>query len=77
MQTRKGSFVESWANIFVGGSINWLATILIVPNVWNPNSPKLSAMYMTFIYTGISLVRSYLLRRYFNGLKFGTVEVAK
>lgn len=71
MQTRKGSFVESWANIFIGGSINWVATLLIVPALWNPASPKLSSLYMTVFYTGISLVRSYCLRRWFNSARFG------
>ena len=71
MQTRKGSFFESWANILVGGSINWVATLFIVPVLWNPNCPKSSAFYMTVFYTGVSLCRSYCLRRYFNGLRFG------
>lgn len=74
MQTRKGSFLEAWTNIFVGGSINWIATILIVPILWNPASPKLSSLYMTVFYTGISLIRSYCLRRWFNGLRWGHTE---
>lgn len=74
MQTRKGSFIEAWTNIFVGGSINWVATILIVPVLWNPTSPKLSSLYMTFFYTGVSLVRSYCLRRFFNRSRIGNVE---
>lgn len=68
-QTKLGSFVESWANIFVGGSINWIATVIIVPILWDPASPKLSSLYMTFFYTGVSLVRSFCIRRWFNGLR--------
>lgn len=73
-QTKLGSFVESWANIAVGGSINWIATLLIVPVLWNPASPKLSSLYMTIFYTGVSLVRSFCLRRWFNGLRWGQAE---
>lgn len=70
-QTRKGSFAEAWVNIGVGGSVNWIATLIIVPLVWNPASPKLSALYMTGYYTAVSLVRSYCLRRLFNRIRWG------
>lgn len=73
-QTKFGSFVESLVNIFVGGSINWVATLLILPVLWNPASPKLSSLYLTVFYTGISMVRSYCLRRWFNGLRWGQAE---
>lgn len=76
-QTRKGSFAEAWANIAIGGSVNWLATLAIVPVLWDPASPKLSALYMTIFYTGVSLVRSYFLRRVFDGLRFGNAEAGK
>ena len=71
MQTKKGSFAEAWVNIAVGGSVNWVATLIIVPFVWNPDSPKLSALYMTVYYTAVSLVRSYCLRRLFNKIQWG------
>lgn len=70
-QTKTGSFFESCTNIAVGGSINWIATLIIVPLVWNPASPKLSALYMTGYYTAVSLVRSYCLRRWFNRIHWG------
>lgn len=76
-QTRRGSLIESWANIAIGGSINWIATLMIVPVLWNPASPKLSSLYMTAFYTGVSLVRSYTLRRVFNKSKFGNAETAR
>ena len=66
MQTRKGSIAESWVNVGIGGTINWVATLCIVPILWNPASPKLSALYMTVFYTGVSLVRSFCIRRFFN-----------
>ena len=35
------------------------------------------AFWIGVIFTAISLARSYVLRRWFNGLRFGHVEVAK
>lgn len=76
MQTRLGSFIESWANIAVGFTINWTANICVLPWLWDPHSPKLSAFYIGCIFTVISLCRSFVIRRYFNGLKFGNTEKA-
>ena len=70
MQTRLGSFIESWANIVVGFSINWCANMLILP-LFGFNVTGSQAFGIGVLFTGISLVRSYTLRRWFNGLKFG------
>lgn len=69
-QTPLGSFVEAWANIFVGFAINWSANMLILP-LFGFNIRPLAAFNMGLIFTVISLARSYVLRRWFNGLKFG------
>ncbi len=69
-QTKLGSFVEAWANIFVGFSINWCANMLILPLFGFGVSGRQAFMIGVW-FTGISLARSYVLRRWFNGLKFG------
>jgi hypothetical protein len=69
-QTKLGSFVEAWANIFVGFSINWCANMVVLPWFGFHISGG-AAFEMGLIFTVISLVRSYVLRRWFNGLKFG------
>lgn len=69
MQTRLGSFVEAWANIFIGFTINYIANIIIFP-LFGMHISLLNNFYMGLVYTVISLVRSFVLRRYFNGLKF-------
>ena len=69
-QTRRGSLVEAWANIVVGFTINFFANLLIFPLFGMHISPG-DNFIMGLIYTVISLVRSYVLRRWFNGLKFG------
>lgn len=70
MQTRIGSLAESSANIVVGFSINYVANLLIFP-LFGFHISLEANFLMGLIYTAISLVRSYVLRRWFNGLRFG------
>ena len=73
MQTKLGSFTEAWANILVGYSINFVANLVVLP--WfGFNVTVGQAFWIGVVFTGISLVRSYVLRRWFNGLKFGNKE---
>ena len=69
-QTRTGSFVEAWANIAVGFSINWCANMLVLP-LFGFHVTGGQAFGIGVIFTVISLVRSYCLRRWFNGLRWG------
>ncbi len=69
-QTKWGSFVESWANIAVGFTINYVANLLIFP-LFGFHIGLVDNLLMGALYTGISLARSFTLRRYFNNLKFG------
>lgn len=73
MQTKLGSFVEAWANIAVGFSINWCANMLILP-LFGFKVSGGQAFMIGVWFTGISLARSYVLRRWFNGLKFGNTK---
>lgn len=72
-QTRLGSIAEAWANIAVGFTINYTANLLIFPLFGMHISPG-NNFLLGLIYTVISLARSYILRRWFNGLKFGNKE---
>jgi hypothetical protein len=69
-QTKLGSVAEAWANIAVGFTINYCANLVIFPLFGMHISPG-NNFLLGCIYTVISLVRSYVLRRWFNGLKFG------
>jgi hypothetical protein len=66
MQTIKRSWQESWTNIAVGFLINYLANLLILPIfgfnslTWDKN------IGLGIIYTGISLLRSFCIRRIYN-----------
>ena len=70
-QTKLGSAVEAAANIAVGFTINFTANMLILPLFGFHNLTAWKNFEIGLLYTVISLVRSYVLRRYFNNLKFG------
>lgn len=73
MQTKLGSFVEAWANIAVGFTINYCANLVILPAFGFPVTAG-DAFLIGVIFTVISLARSYVLRRWFNGLRFGNAS---
>ena len=68
MQTRLGSWLEAWANIVIGFGINWSANMLVFP-LFGFNITAGQAFHVGLIFTAISLVRSYVLRRLFNKIK--------
>ena len=74
MQTRKASAVEALTNCAIGWSINFVANILVLPLLYRPDHNIRSAFLIGVVFTGISLARSYVLRRWFNGLRFGQVK---
>lgn len=74
-QTVKGSIAEAWANIAVGFGINYAANLIILPMFGFHTLTLMANLEIGMLYTGISLVRSFVLRRWFNGLKFGNKEV--
>lgn len=64
-QTRWGSFVEAWINVFIGFWINYFANLLIFP-LFGFHITLTENFVMGLLYTGISVARSYLIRRYFD-----------
>ncbi len=73
-QTRTGSFVEAWVNIAIGFAINWSANMVVLPMFGFSSITAGKAFGIGLVFTAISLVRQYIIRRYFNGLKFGNKE---
>ena len=67
MQTRLQSFIESIANILVGYFIAVGSQMLIFPMFGIITSIKTN-IYIGLWFTVISLIRSYILRRFFNEL---------
>lgn len=71
-QSRTMSAVESVANVAVGYGINFCANLLVLP-IFGLQVTVADAAGIGVIFTGISLARSYLLRRAFNlvGVRHG------
>ena len=66
-QTRADSFMEALVNVAIGMGISMTANVVFIPMVTGqPLSAGDNAM-LSVIYTAISLARSYLIRRAFNG----------
>lgn len=64
-QTRLGSFIEAIINVVIGFAINFTANMFIFPLFGFHIAPGANFM-LGMIYTVISVVRSYAVRRWFN-----------
>jgi hypothetical protein len=65
-QSRKGSLVEALINVAIGFSINFVANLLILPLFGFTSLTAHANFLIGLIYTAISVVRSYAIRRWFN-----------
>lgn len=66
-QSRKVSFLESFLNILIGISVAFAANAYFLPLFGFSISIEQN-LYLTIIYTCISFIRSYFVRRFFNKL---------
>ena len=66
-QSKLGSLIEALMNIVIGFSINYAANLLIFP-LFDMHISLANNFWMGLIYTAISLVRSYAIRRWFNNM---------
>ena len=66
-QTRIGSFIEVCINIAIGFAINWVANLYILP-LYGFHITGGQAFSMGLLFTAISVVRSYIIRRWFNAM---------
>lgn len=69
MQSKKGSFYEACMNILVGFGVNFVANLVILPLFGFTTLTVGQNFIIGLLYTVISLIRSYVLRRWFNGFK--------
>ena len=67
MQTKRHSLLESLVNISIGYLTALLSQFLIFP-LFDINIPIQDNLLIGLYFTIISLIRSYLVRRYFNNL---------
>jgi ribose/xylose/arabinose/galactoside ABC-type transport system permease subunit len=64
-QTRLSSFVEQLVNVSIGFSIALTAQLLVYPRMGIDLSVG-THVEITLMFTLISIIRGYLIRRYFN-----------
>lgn len=69
-QTKLGSLVEAKANIIIGFSINWAMNMIVLP-LFGFDISAVQAFGVGVIFTFVSLARTYILRRWFNNMKWG------
>lgn len=68
MQTRKGSLVESLINTGVGFVMSLFVWEFVVKPIWEINTSFAENLSITLLFTVVSVVRGYMLRRVFNQL---------
>lgn len=68
-QSRTGSLIEALTNTAIGFGINYAANLLIFP-LFGMHISLANNFLLGFIYTGISIARSFCLRRLFNAKRW-------
>jgi cobalamin synthase len=64
-QTVRESIIESWTNISIGFGINYAANIAVLP-LAGFHITAGDAFWVGCVFTAISVVRSFVIRRWFN-----------
>lgn len=67
MQTKMMSLVEATSNTVIGFFINFTANWFILPLVFNIKITIQENLLLGILFTIISVIRGYVLRRFFNG----------
>lgn len=65
MQTRRSSFIEALINVVIGYGISFMANALVLPH-FGFHITVTQNLLIGLIFTIISIVRSYCIRRWFN-----------
>lgn len=65
-QSKKGSLYEALINTAIGFGINFTANLIILPMFGFDSLTVETNLYIGIAYTAISVVRSYVVRRWFN-----------
>ena len=64
-QSRRASLLEALANIAIGYGVSVLANIFLLP-LWGFSVSPRAGAEIGLLFTFISLIRAYFLRRFFN-----------
>ena len=73
-QTKLESFVEAFINTALGFVISYLTWIIIVVPLYHMELSHKDNLMITLIFTVVSVIRGYVVRRYFNAGMHKTVH---
>jgi len=65
MQSKRRSFIEACTNVCLGIVLAWGVTFAVFP-AFGYAPTVMKSLWISLIFTAVSLVRSYVLRRLFN-----------
>lgn len=66
-QTKRSAIAEAWVNITIGFGVNFIANFILFPLMMHGQHVGLVENFFGgWIYTAISVVRQYAIRRWFN-----------
>ena len=65
MQSKKESMIETLTNVGIGWFVSFIANMLVLP-LFGYNINLTDGVLISIIFTIISIVRGYLIRRFFN-----------
>lgn len=68
-QTPRGAIKEAWTNIAWGFSFNYVANIFLLPLV-GASLTATSNFWLGWVYTAVSIIRQYAIRRWNNRIQF-------
>ena len=65
MQTKKQSLIETLTSVFVGWLIGVILNMLVLP-IFDYDVSLTDGVLISIIFTAVSVIRSYVIRRWFN-----------
>ena len=69
MQTKRQSLIETLTNVAIGYLISFIANMLVLP-LFGYNINLTDGVLISIIFTIISIVRGYMVRRWFNSKEY-------
>ena len=65
MQSKKESFIESLTSTTIGWLIGVILNMLVLP-LFDYNITVIDSLWVSLIFTVVSVIRGYVIRRFFN-----------
>ena len=65
MQSKRESLIETLTNVSIGWFISFIANMLVLP-LFGYNINLTDGVLISIIFTAISVIRGYVVRRWFN-----------